>query len=400
MATPKVLVLGGNFGGLTAAIAVKHALDEDVDVTVLSPSKDFLFNPSLIWVPFGQRTVEDITFPVAPTFESADVEFILAAAMSIDPATKSVKDSTGKIHNYDYLVVATGYDRNTTVIPGLSPANDTYDITTLPGAEETAVGWKKLLDDPGPIVIGATQGAGCFGAAYEFLFNVDYQARKNKIRDKVQITYVTAEPELGHFGIGGLPGGEKLLTKFLAHQDINHITSASMDEVVPGELRLSDGTKVPFKFSMIVPPFIGRKVNATIEGATDPGDFLKVRPTYQLDDHDDVYAVGLAAQVTAPWTTPIKTGVPKTGLPTETMAHTAAKNIVSQIKGLPPTEEKSFGDMPAVCVMDAGNKAVAILGDSMLGPKKGVMLPVPHAAKVSFEKYFMWKSKGGHVQLP
>ena len=400
MATPKVLVLGGNFGGLTAAISVKDALEDDADVTVISPSQDFLFNPSLIWVPFGQRNVADITFPVAPTFEHAGVEFILAAATNIDTATSTVTDDTGGTHPYDYLVIATGYDRNTTVIPGLDPSNSVYDITTLDGAQTAGEGWRKLIDDPGPVIIGATQGAGCFGAAYEFLFNLDVNARRAKIRDKISVTYVTAEPELGHFGIGGLPGGEKMLTKFLAHYDINHVTSAAMEEVTPGKLKLTDGSTLDFSYAMIVPPFTGRDVNRTVEGATDPGGFVKVRPTYQLEEHDNVYAVGLAAQVTAPWVTPIKTGVPKTGLPTETMAHVAAKNIVHQVKGESPGEEKTFGDMPAVCVMDAGNKAVAILGNKMLGPDKGVMLPVPHAAKVGFEKYFMWKSRNGHVHLP
>ena len=56
----KVLVLGGNFGGLTAALSVKQALDGDVDVTVVSASDRFLFNPSLIWIPFGKRSATDI----------------------------------------------------------------------------------------------------------------------------------------------------------------------------------------------------------------------------------------------------------------------------------------------------------------------------------------------------
>ena len=54
MSRKKVLVLGGNFGGLTAALAVKHELHGDVDVRVLSASDRFLFNPSLIWLPFGK----------------------------------------------------------------------------------------------------------------------------------------------------------------------------------------------------------------------------------------------------------------------------------------------------------------------------------------------------------
>jgi sulfide:quinone oxidoreductase len=49
MSRKKVLVLGGNFAGLTAALAVRHELHGDVDVRVVSASDRFLFNPSLIW---------------------------------------------------------------------------------------------------------------------------------------------------------------------------------------------------------------------------------------------------------------------------------------------------------------------------------------------------------------
>ena len=55
MSRKNVLVLGGNFAGLTAALAVRHELRGDVDVRVVSASDRFLFNPSLIWLPFGKR---------------------------------------------------------------------------------------------------------------------------------------------------------------------------------------------------------------------------------------------------------------------------------------------------------------------------------------------------------
>ena len=51
MSRKKVLVLGGNFAGLTAALAVHSELHGDVDVRVVSASDRFLFNPSLIWLP-------------------------------------------------------------------------------------------------------------------------------------------------------------------------------------------------------------------------------------------------------------------------------------------------------------------------------------------------------------
>lgn len=93
----KVLVLGGNFGGLTAALSVKHELEGDVDVTVVSASDRFLFNPSLIWLPFGKRGPDDITFPLAPTFESHDIEFVHATATRIDPRRTAGRHHPGQL---------------------------------------------------------------------------------------------------------------------------------------------------------------------------------------------------------------------------------------------------------------------------------------------------------------
>src|SRR6516165_430549 len=123
MATKKVLVLGGNFGGLTAALAVRHELHGDVDVRVVSASDQFLFNPSLIWLPFGKRTPADITFPLAPTFEEHQVEFVHGEATRLDLPGREVETTAGR-YRYDYLVIATGYRNDFDVAPGLGPGGN------------------------------------------------------------------------------------------------------------------------------------------------------------------------------------------------------------------------------------------------------------------------------------
>ena len=170
MAGKRVLVIGGNFGGFTAALELKAELGEDVDVTVVSASDRFLFNPSLIWLPFGKRRAADITFALEPVFGAHGVGFVHAAATAIDPAARTVT-TPSQSYGYDYLVVATGYRNNFDVAPGLGPDGYAQTITTLADAERAGQAWRKFLDDPGPVVIAATQGASCFGAAYEFLFN-------------------------------------------------------------------------------------------------------------------------------------------------------------------------------------------------------------------------------------
>jgi NADH dehydrogenase FAD-containing subunit len=399
MTNKKVLVLGGNFAGLTAALQIKDDLQDDVDVTVVSMSDRFQFNPSFIWIPFGKRKAKDVVFPVANTFESHGVEFVHGEATMIDRESQKVSTSRGE-YAYDYLVIATGYRNDFDVVPGLGPDGNAYSITHLRGAVDAAEGWARFLNEPGPVVIGATQGAACFGAAYEFVFNVAYHLKKQKL--KVPVTYVSAEPFAGHFGIGGLPGGERMLGMFFKHTGIEGIFDVAMDEVAPGEIRLTDGSKLPFRYAMVVPPFLGAEV-VTASGLGNAKGFVDVRDTYQTLADPNVYAVGIAAAVNAPWQTANAVGVPKTGFPAETMAHVAATNIVSQIRGEAPTKEERFGDIPAVCIMDAGNNGVAILADKMLPPRKhGVMIPGPqnHAAKIAFERYFMWKMKHGYVKLP
>lgn len=402
MSRKKVLVLGGNFGGLTAALAVHNELHGDVDVTVVSASDRFLFNPSLIWLPFGKRDAGDITFPLAPTFDAHGVEFVHAEATHLDLAARSVETTAGR-YAYDYLVIATGYRNNFDVAPGLGPGGNAYTITTLEDAIHAGEGWRRFLEEPGDIIVGAAQGAGCFGAAYEYLFNVSHQLRKAGLKKQVGLTYVSAEPFLGHFGIGGLPHGETLLGMFLKKERITAVLNAAIDHVDEGRLVLADGTKHEFAYAMIVPPFLGQEVVRQATDIADEKGYVKVRDTYQTEPYDEVYAVGIAAAVDVPWQTPTPVGIPKTGFPTETQAHVAARNIAAQIKGESPQSHKSFGEIAAVCVMDAGNNGVIILADKMLPPRKhGVLIPGPqaHAMKLAFEKYFLWKARHGYVSLP
>ena len=73
----------------------RSELHGDVDVCVVSASDHFVFNPSLIWLPFGKRRQEDITFPLAPTFEAHGIDFVHGEATSLDLAAKQVTTTAG-----------------------------------------------------------------------------------------------------------------------------------------------------------------------------------------------------------------------------------------------------------------------------------------------------------------
>jgi sulfide:quinone oxidoreductase len=299
------------------------------------------------------------------------------------------------------LIVATGYRNQTDIVPGFT--ENAYTITTLADAERAGEGWRQFLQNPGDVVVSATQGAGCFGAAYEFLFNLSHQLRSHGLHKQVALSYVTAEPFLGHFGIGGLPHGEQLLGMFLRKEAITAHTSAVVDHIDQGRLQIVDGEAVDFSYAMVIPPFLGQEFLHTADGLVSESGYLPVRETYQSVKYDTVYGVGVAAAVDVPWQAPVPVGVPKTGYPTEVMAHIAAANVAAQIRGEAPVKGKAFADIKAICVMDAGNNGVIILADKMLPPRKhGVLIPGPqaHLMKLGFEKYYLWKMRHGYSELP
>lgn len=397
-----VVVLGGNFAGLSSALEVRRHLGRTKDrIVVISRTEDFLFVPSLIWVPFGEREIEDISFPVRPVLEKHGIEFIHAVGTSIDPEASVVHTTEGDFE-FDYLVIATGPQLDWS-IPGTGPDAFTHYIGTPPDALETRAAFERFIDNPGPVVIGATQRAGCIGAAYEFLFNFEFQLHRHGIRDKVELTWITPEPFLGHFGIGGLPGGETLLKAFLGHLHIHAITNAEINKVEADEVRLKDGTGLPFTFSMLMPPFLGQEVVRDSAGLGNASGYVPVRDTYQHQKYPHIFAAGIAIDVPAPFATPVAVGVPKTGYPADEAGKTVGENIAHLIKSEARLKERPFAKIPGLCVMDAGHKEVIILANHLIGPRDfAVMIPNPiyDEGKRLFEKYFLWKMRQGYSALP
>lgn len=398
-----VIVLGSNFAGLTSALETRrHVGPTDDRIIVISRVRDFLFVPSLIWVPFREREIDDITFPVAPVLQKHGIEFVQAVGSIIDPMSRVVHTDQGDFE-FDYLVIATGPQLDWS-IPGTGPHDGyTQYIGTPPDALRTRDAFDKFVDHPGPAVIGATQGAGCIGAAYEFLFNFEYHLHRHGVRDRVELTWITPEPFLGHFGIGGFPHAEGLLKQFMAHLKIHTIVNAQIDHVQPGEIVLASGEHLPYAFCMLMPAFMGQDVVRNSPGLGNSRGYVPVLDTYQHRDYPYIFAAGIAIDVPAPFTTPVAVGVPKTGYPADEAGKTVGENIARLIHADAHLKERPFAKIPGLCVMDAGHKEVVIVANHLLGPRQfSALLPNPiyDEGKRLFEKYFLWKSRNGYSFLP
>lgn len=416
----RIVIVGGSFAGLTAAFELKRLLGDTARVIVIDKSDRFVFIPSLIWVPFGWRQIEDISFSLAPVLSRHGIEFVHAAAEEIDPKQQIVRTRAGDVA-YDYLLIATGPHVDYSVVPGLGPHGGyTVSICNAEHALHARAEWEKFLRNPGPVIIGATQGSSCYGAAYEFVFNLEYALRQVGLRKQVPITYVSSEPFLGHFGIGGLGAGRPMTEWFFRYAKIDWALDAVLDRVEPGRVVFKQGKlfrshgqngtpedlrgqSLPFSYAMLIPPFLGVEA-VRRSGLGNARGFIVVDDYFRHTQYPNIFAAGVAVAVAPPAPCDAGCSVPKTGYISEVMAKVAARNIVASLRGQPLTP-KPTTELDAKCIMDAGNQGIIMFTDRIYKPsgrKIELLIPGPwgHWAKVWFEKYFLWKMRTGRVQWP
>ena len=155
-----VVILGAGTGGMPAAYEMKDALGKDHEVTLISANDYFQFVPSNPWLGVGWSKREDITFPIRPYVERKGIHFIPQRAEKIDAEKQEIQLADGSSVHYDYLLIATGPKLAFENVPGSDPhEGPVQSVCTTDHAEMAYGKYQELLDNPGPIVIGAMPGA-------------------------------------------------------------------------------------------------------------------------------------------------------------------------------------------------------------------------------------------------
>ncbi len=400
-AKPRIVILGGNFAGLHAAFELHHTLKDKAEVMVIAPEDNFVFLPSLIWVVTGRCSPRRISFGLRTALEPRGITFVHQHAERIDPEKKQITTNMNTFP-YDYLVIATGADPDWDSVPGMGPHHKhTHYVCSVPWASNAQRAWRELLKDPGPVVVGAAQATGCYGLGYEMVLNLVYSLHKDA-NAKVPVTFITSEPFLGHLGMGGVGNIKEVLEGLFKELGIEWITNMATKEITNDTIYLEDGQTIPFKYSLYLARFKGRKVILDSPGVGDERGFIPVNARYQHLTYPNIYGAGVAVAVKQPEQTDIPVGVPKTGYMSDVMGKVAAQNIEADILGKPP-RELPFADIKLLCIMDGGDRAVSIISDRVFPPRKQAIVRSGHMwhwAKLMFERYYMWKVKSGRIYLP
>ncbi|HXQ16164.1 MAG TPA: FAD-dependent oxidoreductase [Caulobacteraceae bacterium] len=408
MGKPNIVVLGAGLGGAVAAFEIREAVGRDADVTVISQGDTFQFVPSNPWVAVGWRKRDELEVKLGPVLARKGVALSDCGAKRIVPAENRVELNDGESLVYDYLVIATGPELAFDEIEGLGPfGGHTQSICHIDHAEKAAAAFEAFAKAPGPIVVGAVQGASCFGPAYEFAMILNAELRKRKIRDRVPMTFVTSEPYIGHLGLDGVGDTKGLLESAMRDRDIKWITNAKISSVEPGVVHVEevgeDGqTKakhdLPFAYSMLLPAFRGVPAVRGIDGLANPRGFILVDNHQRNPTFNNVYALGVCVAIAPSGKTPVPVGVPKTGFMIESMVTAIAANLRQELDGKAPTNEATWN---AICLADFGDGGVAFFAQPQIPPRNvnwassGKWV---HTAKAAFEKYFIGKIRHGESQ--
>jgi sulfide:quinone oxidoreductase len=394
----QVVVAGGSFAGLAAAYTLRRRLNPEDQVTLISPDEYFMFVPSLVWAALG-TSMQSSTFAIEPALLSKGINFVKCRVRNVAPATGTVSVDGEDLH-FDRLIVATGTRPDAHSIAGLGGE---FRAASCVVGEDTAMetrnAIRRLIDAPGPVVIGVAQGAPHISSAYELVLAIDGRLRAEGKRGQAPITFVTSEPYLGHLGYGQTSAREKL-EAMLRSRNIVALPNVGIERVTSTAVRLSDGRAIEAALSVIAPPMTGAVDIWKSAGLTDSNGLIAVTPQYRHTRFENVYAAGNAAYF-VDRVAPVDGSVPLTGYLATYMGRAVGKNVAASLGcGAPSgsTLPRTFD----IRVVDGGNTGLLLTarGTDRLRTR-AVTLPgsTAHALKRAIEHYQLWRLRTGRMEL-
>jgi sulfide:quinone oxidoreductase len=365
----RLLILGAGTGGTLLANRLVRRLPEGWKTTVVDPDEQHLYQPGLLFLPFGAHDEEEMRRPRHDTL-SNEVEWVVAGVDRVDPTTRTVTLEGGQTLTYDLLVIASGSRVRPDLTEGLlDPVgwNKTiFDFYTLEGAQALRSALEAFPG--GRLVINIVEmPIKCPVAPLEFAFLADAFFEAKGIRDRVEIIYAT--PLEGAFT---KPIAAEKLGYLLAEKKIvveSEFATGSVD-AAKRILRSYDDREIPYDLLVTVPTHSGA---AFIEksGLGDELGFVPTdRHTLAAKGLENVFVLGDATDLPSS----------KAGSVAHFQGEGLVENILRQIEGKPLLPEF---DGHANCFVETGHgKAMLIDFNYDTEPLPGDY-PIPHIGPLS-----------------
>jgi sulfide:quinone oxidoreductase len=359
----KVLILGGGFAGVEAAIYLRK---NDMDVTLVSDRDYFYIYPTSIWIPTGEETRESVSVPLDELARAHNFKLIIDPITAFDARGKKVSLESGRIlDEYDYIVVALGQDK--IQMPGmehtLSICGKPEEATQLhlelealiaKGSGKIAMGFGGNPKDS-----SAVRG----GPAFEVLFNVHTMLKRKGVRENFELTFFAPMEKPGQ-KMG--PKALVMMDKMFGMTDINKKVGSKITNFDESGVNFADGEKLESDLTMFISAGTGHSILADSGLPLSDAGFVVTNEYNEIEGFEHIYAIGDSASLLGPdWRA-------KQGHVAEVMAKHLAYNLFNHSQNI-QSKESYLEHLNILCIMDTGDGAAFVYRDD----KGGKMIPMP-----------------------
>jgi len=373
MSTHSITVIGTGFAAMTAVKELRKR-DAQATITVISPRAEFVYLPSLIWIPSRIRTPEQLSVPLDKFFRRMKVNFVQAEVTGLKDGGRTVLTDQGEVSN-DALLIASG-GRFIKKLPGIE-----HVLTPCEGIP-AAVAIRDRLEqmEGGTIAIGfggnpkepsAMRG----GPMFEFLFGIDTLLRKQGRRDKFKLVFFNPAPEPGK-RLG--PNAVKGLLTTMAKRGIETHLGHKMKGFEQNKV-MTEGGEFAADLILFMPGMTGNAWFDNTDLPRSEGGMLRADEYCRVEGMDKVYVAGDSGSFPGPdW-------MPKQAHMADLQAKAAAANLFAELTGGSPQETFK---VELMCIVDSNDKGMLVART----PKRSIVLPacrIWHWAKRFFEWWYL-----------
>ena len=385
----KVLVLGGGFAGVEAAIYLRK---QGLEVTLVSDRDYFYIYPTSIWIPTGGATIEDVSIPLDKLAMNHGFQLIVDPVVAFEASSKKVTLESGRIlDEYKYIVLALGQDKMQ-----LKGMEHTLSIC---GKPEEATALSEQLDQliqkgEGRIAMGfggnpkdtsAVRG----GPAFELLFNVHNYLQKKGIRDKFDLTFFAPMEKPGQ-KMG--PKALVMMDKMFKMTNVNKKIGSKITHFEEDGICFEDETKLESDLTMFISAGSGHSILKASGLPLSDAGYVVTNEYNEIDGFEGLYAIGDSTALLGPeWRA-------KQGHVAEVMARNTAYNLFNSMQNI-DSKQSYMEHLDILCVMDTGNGAAYVHRSD----KGGKMIPLPiigHWMKKMWGWYNRYSKLGKIPRLP
>jgi sulfide:quinone oxidoreductase len=370
---PHIVILGAGFAALTAVRELRKRAPQ-ARISLVAPKAEFVYLPSLIWIPSGLRKGSDLILPLARFLQDHAVEFIAGRVTGLKDGGRTVVTDTGEVKN-DALIIATGgrfikklpgIEHALTLCEGVSSAEAIRDRVNGMSSGRIALGFGGNPNEP-----AAMRG----GPMFELLFGLDTLLRQQGKRDKIELTFFNAAAEpgkrLGEKAVSGLLAemAKRRIDTHLGHKPLG-FSEKGVD---------TEGGHINADLILFMPGLTGPAWAADSGLPLSPGGFFQADEFCRVAGAEKVFVAGDAGSFPGPdW-------MPKQAHMADLQAKAAAKNLLLALEGKPACARFKI---ELICIVDTIDKGILVYRDlnrSFLLPSSRLF----HWAKRYFEGHYL-----------